>query len=138
MECDIHNNTISKQIMERAGLKMNSDEPCIVVLGLGRYDKYAADPCSSDYDPIKAYTVYLVIYQEIFKKTVYYYLNDGELYSKWPFEGDIDRNNIIVDGVDVQLYYIKNGKDNKPGDSAQTMWKDHISKYRVFSRGISK
>ncbi|MBR5177857.1 MAG: prepilin-type N-terminal cleavage/methylation domain-containing protein [Lachnospiraceae bacterium] len=120
MECDMHLNPIADEMITLSGMSMQNDDPCTVIVGLGRYDKYA-DPLNpeGDYDLEKAYHVYLVIFQPIFKQTVYYYMN-GELYDYWPFEGSKERKNIKVDGVDIQLYYIKNGKDNN--NPATTMW----------------
>ena len=123
MECDMHLNPIADELITLSGMSMANDDPCTVIVGLGRYDKYA-DPLNTegDYDLEKAYHVYLVIFQPIFRQKVYYYMN-GELYDYWPFEGSKDnRSNIKVDGVDIQLYYIKNGKDNN--NPATTMWNE--------------
>ena len=125
MECDMHLNPLSSEILSLSGMNINNDEPCSVIVGLGRYDIYA-DPFNDDYDLEKAYTVYMIIYQPVFQKDVYYYYNE-EIYKYFPFDGNKDdRNNLIVDGVKIQLYHIKNGKDNN--NRAATMWGE-IKKY---------
>ena len=90
MECDMHLNPIADELITLSGMSMANDDPCTVIVGLGRYDKYA-DPLNTegDYDLEKAYHVYLVIFQPIFRQKVYYYMN-GELYDYWPFEGSKD------------------------------------------------
>ena len=137
-ECDIHRNNAAYDIMKLAGISMNKDEPCSVIVGVGKYCKYA-DPMSSDYDPEKAYKVYMVIYQPVFQKKVYYYFDDENFYDKWPSifpalsgNANADRSKMVIqDGetlVEIQLYYIKNGKDNLPNTKAKDIWDGQINK----------
>ncbi len=126
-ECDMHLNPLAKEIINGSGLNMDNDDPSFVVLGLGKYSKYT-DPDDKEYDPKKAYHVYFIIYQKIYKdKSAFIKMDNGTVYRQWPL---VDENGnpvssidnargklrINVEGddnpVEIELYYVKNGKDN--------------------------
>ncbi len=125
LDIDIHMNPISKSILELCGMSINEDSPCIVFVATGKYDIYC-DPDNPEYDPIKAYTVYQVIYQPVFQRKVLFLDIDGNItYSNTIGKG----NKINVGGEDkdivIQYYALKCGKDNN--NSMGGMW-SHINK----------
>lgn len=125
-DCDIHNNPISKKILELCNINIRSNSPCIVLVGTGRYDIYA-DPTNPLYDPVKAYTVYVVIYQEVFEGKCTYVSKDevfpGKPYTKKKYNGkDVNYMNVDNDDIYLQFYALKTGKDNNT-------WMKDIWKY---------
>lgn len=113
-DCDIQNSEFSKDILKELRINDNPDSPNIVFLVLGRFDYYT-DITKQDYDPIKAYTIYDVVYQHKKNDKIYYYC-DGKLLDKRNIgRSEDDKYNIIeYDGetVYVQYYLLKSYKNN--------------------------
>ena len=127
-DCDIHWNPIAASILKKCNLNIKEDTPCVVIVGLGRYDIYA-DPSSELYEPTKAYTVYSMIYQPFFNGKVYFYsdgkntyYNPNKILKKDVNIGNktIKTNYITIDSEEIyiQYYGIKLGKGNN------TKWDD--------------
>ena len=127
-DCDIHNSELAKNILKDLGFDSDSDSPNIVLLVMGRYDYYM-DYTKEYYDPLKAYTIYEVIYQPVANGKIYYYFN-GELltkkniYRQGSGDGKTWYNSIEVNGekVYVQYYLLKSYK--KDNSNTQTIGND--------------
>jgi len=129
-DIDIHNNPIAKTILENAEMDITKNEPCMIIVATGRYDIYA-NPNSPLYDPIKAYTVYMVGYEKSLNRKFLFLTSDGKKdklkqIKKISLSNDTkkylgiesDNNNSInvldIDNeqIYVQVYGIKMGKTN--------------------------
>lgn len=129
-DCDIHLNTaITQRVYELSKVDLNNTTyGNIFWVCLGRADIYA-DPCSEYYDPVKAYTVYMVIFQpKENEKVTFYIAGAKEPVYKSPLKVHPEQKNakVIVNGVEkkadyliidnekiyIQYYSLKNGLKN--------------------------
>ena len=118
LDIDIHMNPICKNILELCGMSINEDSPCIVFVATGKYDIYC-DPNNSEYDPIKAYTVYQVIYQPVFQRKVVFLDINGNISYSNPYS-KTHKIHVGDDDITIQYYALKCGKDNN--NKMQAMW----------------
>lgn len=123
LDIDIHLNPICKNILELCGMSIYEDCPCIVFIATGKYDIYC-DPNNTDYDPIKAYTVYQVIYQPVFQRKVVFLDINGNISYSNPYR-QTHKIHVGDEDVTIQYYALKCGKDNNNAMSG--MW-SHINK----------
>ena len=122
-DCDVHQKPFAKEFLKSFESLNNNKLGNAVVLVLGRTDLYT-DPECELYDPVKAYTVYMTIYQPFSKNRVCFLTNDGESTTTSPIsrnkEDTISFNNvgkrvkvdyITIDDekIYIQYYGIKNG-----------------------------
>jgi prepilin-type N-terminal cleavage/methylation domain-containing protein len=136
-DCDIQNSEFAKEIMNELNIGDDSGSPNIVFLLLGRFDYYT-DITNEAYDPIKAYTIYDVVYQHKENDKIYYYC-DGKLLD----ERNIGRsenkkyNTIKYDGetVYVQYYLLKSYKNsnNQFQKLDATFWTHFRSQYTTYN-----
>ena len=118
LDIDIHLNPLSKKILELSGMSINEDSPCIVFIATGKYDIYC-DPNNDEYDPIKAYTVYQVIYQPVFKRKVFFLDINGDVSYSNPYRYT-HKIHVGDEDIVIQYYALKCGKDNNNAMSG--MW----------------
>ena len=118
LDIDIHLNPISKNIFELCGMSINEDSPCIVFIATGKYDIYC-DPNNVEYDPIKAYTVYQVIYQPVFQRKVLFLDINGNVSYSNPYRTS-HKIHVGDEDVTIQYYALKCGKDNN--NQMKDMW----------------
>ena len=145
-ECDIKKTTLARKIFSMSNLNIDKDDPCCVMIAVGKYSKYA-NPLDEDYDPEKAYHVYFVVFNKYFNRNGFILMDDGTVEYSWPCvdtngkritNADNIRNNkrIIVKGeqkpVELQFYYVKSGKDNNT--EIDGMW--NYIKGRIKSSGF--
>jgi len=136
-DCDVHNKDFSKQFLKRINSINNAKLGSVVIVALGRCDLYN-DPQSELYDPKKAYTVYMSIYQPYPNNRICFLTNDGISHSSNPVGGNknkflkffiggkevtkkVDFITIDNETIYIQYYAIKNGIKNDKGLS--DMWK---------------
>jgi len=127
-DCDIHWSTLSDNILKNVGLSIRKNEPCVVIMCTGSYEVYN-NPFSTQYDPQKAYTVYMMMYQSVYGDKVFYQIkgDDDIKINKCPVKSETieietetgpkkkKKNYIILpnnEKVYVQYFSLKNGKDN--------------------------
>lgn len=122
MDSDISQTTIAREIMKKAGFSIDFDFPCSVALVVGRYDTYGNPaPDKALYDPLLAYNVYAIIFQNYFEKE--YFVMDKEGNVNYPTSIAALKNTINKyydngDIVEVQIYYVKLGMGNNNPPSA--------------------
>lgn len=125
--CDIRNKELAKNILKSIGTISQSKLGYVVAVALGRCDIYA-DPTCELYDPLKAYTVYMAIYQPYQNNKVTFLTSDGVYYNSNPIPKStsdvyVKYNNeerhkntyeLKVNGevVYVQYYVFKSGLKN--------------------------
>lgn len=125
-DCDIHDKPFGKNFLKSFESLIGNKLGNVVVVALGRCDIYTDAECDL-YDPIKAYTVYMSIYQPFSKNRVCFLTNDGVSYTTSPIVRDKDvdiyfgttKKRIKVDYITIdnetiyiQYYGIKNGLSN--------------------------
>ena len=135
-DCDLHNKDFSKQFLKRINSINNAKLGSVVIVALGRCDLYN-DPQSELYDPKKAYTVYMSIYQPYPNNRICFLTNDGVPHSSNPVGNNKNKyENFVIGGKEVkkkvdfitidnekiyiQYYAIKNGINNSKNLS--DMW----------------
>ena len=140
-DCDLHNNTsVTSRINALLDFDLYDKTYCkYCMLVLGRADVYA-DPLSEYYDPIKAYTVYYIVFQPKDNYNTTFLTKNGTKYDKNPVtisgvgykEAKITVNGqektvdwIMVDDekIYIQYYGIKIKLDNK-GIMKDGVWTD--------------
>lgn len=125
--CDIRNKEFAKNILKSIGTINKSKLGYVVAVALGRCDIYA-DPTCELFDPLKAYTVYMAIYQPYQKNKVTFLTSDGVYHNSNPIRNltsgiSVNYNNearnkntyvLNVNGEDiyVQYYVFKSGLNN--------------------------
>lgn len=97
-DCDLHKNTgVTSKINNLLNFDLYSNSFCkYCILVLGRSDVYA-DPLSEYYDPVKAYTVYYIIFQPKDNYKVTFLTKNGTRY---------DANPVTINGVGKKGDYI--------------------------------
>ena len=145
-DCDLHKNTgVTSKINNLLNFDLYSNSFCkYCILVLGRSDIYA-DPLSEYYDPVKAYTVYYIIFQPKDNYKVTFLTKNGSQYNKNPVtiggigkKGDYIYVNGLKKSVDwimvddekiyIQYYGIKIKLDNN-GIMKTTIWDDLKKEY---------
>lgn len=140
-DCDLHKNTeVTSKINSLLNFDLYSKTFCkYCILVLGRADIYA-DPLSEYYDPVKAYTVYYIIFQPKDNYKITFLTKNGTQYVKNPVTipgigiraKEITVNNkiktvdsIMVDDEEIfiQYYGIKIKLDNN-GVMKNDVWND--------------
>ncbi len=137
LDCDIHKNTLAAEIFKDAGFDINKSEPYAVIVGTGRYDIYAADPTSDEYDPKKAYTIYSVTYLNTLKDEVWFWTSDKGFTKKKPYKkdkvGNLNYYNNVTEfegeTIKIQYYMIKSGSANDK--TADEVWKELQKHYNA-------
>ena len=135
-DCDIQNSEFSKEILKELSIGDDSGSPNIVFLVLGRFDYYT-DITKQDYDPIKAYTIYDVVYQHKENDKIYYYC-DGKLLDKRNIGRSEDKKYNIIDydgeTIYVQYYLLKSYKNNNNFQKLDaTFWTHFRSQYTTYN-----
>ena len=125
-DCDVHNKPFANEFLKSFESLNNNILGNAVVLVLGRTDLYT-DPECELYGPIKAYTVYMSIYQPFSKSRVCFLTNDGKDVTTSPIKrntediiniGGVNKkikvDYIFIDNekIYIQYYGIKNGLSN--------------------------
>ena len=135
-DCDVHKKPFANDFLKSFETLNGNKLGNVVLIALGRSDIYG-DPESELYDPVKAYTVYMSIYQPYPNNRVCFLTNDGTSYSKNPvgnnknkwtdfyFNGvkvskKVDFITIDNEKIYIQYYAIKNGLNN--GMELGKMW----------------
>ena len=136
-DTDVHDKKFAKDFLNNFDSIKGDKLGSVVILVLGRCDLYN-DPQSELYDPIKAYTVYMSIYQPYPNNRICFLANDGNTYVKNPVGTNKNKlenfiiggqtvqkkvDYIFIDGekIYIQYYAIKNGIKN--GTALNDMWK---------------
>ncbi|MBQ6026368.1 MAG: hypothetical protein IJL20_12235 [Lachnospiraceae bacterium] len=135
-DCDVHNKQFSKDFLSDLDSINNQSLGSVVMIACGRCDLYN-DPQSELYDPIKAYTVYMSIYQPYPNSRICFLTNDGNADSKSPVGSNknkwiyfniggqnvkkkVDFITIDNETIYIQFYAIKNGIKNDK--TLNNMW----------------
>lgn len=137
-DCDFHRSKLAEEILDAAGIKKDSASPTFIVLLLGRFDYYM-DPTNDNYDPLKAYTLYGMIYQPEKDGKVYYIWEGHDPMVKYERVWDNNKkqyyNRIFVDGesIYVQCYLLKSYNYNI--NIGNTFW-DYVNAQRTAHNGV--
>ena len=136
-DCDVHDKAFSKSFLKEFDSINNKTLGSAVLVVCGRCDIYN-DPQCEFYDPIKAYTVYMTIYQPYPNNRICFLTNDGKTYSKNPVGNNKNKYENIIYGTEpinkkvdyifidnekiyIQYYAIKDGINNDK--KLSDMWK---------------
>ena len=134
-DCDIHDKPFGKKFLKSFETIADNKLGSTVILMLGRSDIYANPECDL-YDPVKAYTVYVSIYQPYPNNRICFLTNDGVAHIKSPIVKKnqevkfniggtevlkkVDYITIDNENIYIQYYGIKNGINNDK--KLEKMW----------------
>ena len=147
-DCDMRNKKVSDTILQNVGINKKLDYPHCIVIITGDYQTYAADPIGDFYDPVKAYTVYAIIFEQYFERGYFVMFSDGRVVYPHSLNGTDSKKigittilkDMIVDdegnSIVPQLYYLKAGKDNTAGPN--TAWNSYIYKDAYINKNNGK
>ncbi len=115
LDCDIHlNSGVTNKIYELSGIDLSTNKyGGLFIVCLGRADVYM-DPLSEYYDPVKAYTVHMVMFQPLDNHKICFLTSDGVYSERSPLDSTISgygqrgkkNDKIWVNGIEKNVDYL--------------------------------